>query len=86
MHELNGLKVKIAQSSDSSKKGIEGRILWETKRMLEIETRNGRKKVEKKGNVFEFMIAGKTARVSGSLIEARPEDRVKLLAKKMRMV
>lgn len=86
MHELNGLKVKVAESPDSSKKGLEGRIVWETKRMLEIEARKGRKKVEKKGNVFEFKIAGKLARLSGSLIEARPEDRVKLLAKKMRMV
>ncbi|MDO8646985.1 MAG: ribonuclease P protein subunit [Candidatus Diapherotrites archaeon] len=84
MHELNGLQVRIAESKDPSKKGLSGRLLWETKKTFEIETKNGMKKVEKKGNIFEFEIAGKKARISGELIEFRPEDRIKALAKKMK--
>ena len=84
MHELNGLQAKIAESKDPSKKGLSGRVLWETKKTFEIETKKGVKKIEKKGNVFEFEMQGKKARIKGELIEFRPEDRVKILAKKMK--
>lgn len=83
MHELNGLHARIAESKDLNKKGIEGRILWETKKTIEMETKKGLKKIQKRECVFEFEIKGKKARIDGKIIEARPEDRIKIFAKKM---
>lgn len=82
LHELNGLQVKIARSTDKSKTGLQGRILWETKKVFEIETRKGVKRIQKRGCVFEFEAKGKKVRIEGKMLEARPEDRIKTFSKK----
>ena len=86
MHELNGLKVRVSKSKDANKKSLQGRILRETKKTFEIETRTGVKKTAKRECEFEFEVQGKRVRIEGRLLEARPEDRIKIFAKKMRMV
>ncbi|QQG39868.1 MAG: ribonuclease P protein component 1 [Candidatus Aenigmatarchaeota archaeon] len=77
-HELIGLKVKVVEADNKAQKGIEGRVVDETKGSLVVETQRGEKKVDKKGRTFAFTIpSGKRVRVDGNVIAYRPEDRIK---------
>jgi len=38
-HELNGLPVRVVESDDSSRVGLEGRVVIETTKTLSIEVR-----------------------------------------------
>ena len=82
-HELIGLKVEIANSSNKFHLGIKGLVVDETKNLLIIETEKGIKKIQKKGTDFIFTIPdGKRVKVNGTIIAKRPEERVKLKVKK----
>jgi ribonuclease P protein subunit POP4 len=82
-HELIGLYVEVAKSSNMSQKGIKGMIVDETKNTLTIEAGNGLKRIQKKGSEFIFKIPdGRKVKVDGKKIIARPEDRIKLKVKK----
>ena len=64
-HELNGLPVRVVESDDDGKVGIEGRVVIETTNTLRIEVReNGESRVvqvPKSGSVFEFAITDDAA-------------------------
>lgn len=82
-HELIGLYVKIAESSNNSQVGLEGTVTDETRQTLTIETDSGEKNVAKDQCVFVFTLpSNEKVRVSGKLLEARPEDRIKKKQKK----
>ena len=82
-HELIGLPVEVVESSNKFQIGIKGKVVDETKNLLIIETKNGLKKIQKKGSKFIFKIpSGKKVKVDGERIIARPEDRIKLKVKK----
>ncbi|MFH1224786.1 MAG: ribonuclease P protein subunit [Candidatus Diapherotrites archaeon] len=83
-HELIGLNARVEECSDRGMLGAEGRVVDETKNLVVIETRKGDKKIPKKDAVFEFECADGIARVRGSELLARPEDRVKLFCRKRR--
>ncbi len=68
-HEMIGLKLKVIESSDPSRKGITGKIINETKNTFILE--DG-KILPKKECVFEFIDIGI---VDGKKILKRPEDR-----------
>jgi ribonuclease P protein subunit POP4 len=57
-HELNGLQVRVVESSDPGRTGIEGRVVVETAQTLHIEDRaDGAprvREVPKEGTTFEF--------------------------------
>jgi ribonuclease P protein subunit POP4 len=85
-HELIGLKVKIATSTDKTQKGLQGTVVDETYNMLKIETKEETKKgkkvedklVSKQNNVFIFTLPNKVkVQVDGKLLVSRPEDRIK---------
>ena len=77
-HELIGLEVRVLKSSNPSSEGMEGRVIDESRNMLVIETPKGEKSVAKDLCVFSFHLpSGKWVRVEGSLLVARPEDRIK---------
>jgi len=77
-HELIGLKVKIAKSTDKTQKGLTGKVIDETYNTLKIETKNGEKTVIKKNCVFIFALPNKVkVQVDGKLLVGRPEDRIK---------
>ena len=78
--ELIGEQVKIEKSSSKGLQGIEGRITDETRNTFLIETRKGRKRIAKQGNFFAFRLAT----IDGSLLVCRPEDRTKVLARKLK--
>ncbi|ELZ08837.1 ribonuclease P protein component 1 [Natrinema thermotolerans DSM 11552] len=64
-HELNGLPVRVVESDDSSRVGIEGRVVIETTKTLSVEIRDGGESrvvmVPKSGSTFEFAITDDAA-------------------------
>ena len=73
-HEFIGLECRVAESSNSSCAGIKGKITDETMKTITI----GKKKIMKKGSVFEIMVEKKKVNVNGNKICFRPEDRIKM--------
>jgi ribonuclease P protein subunit POP4 len=78
-HELIGLQVRIAESSDKTQRRLAGRVIDESYAMLKIETKGGKEKtVIKQNNVFIFTLPNKVkVQVDGKLLVSRPEDRIK---------
>ena len=79
-HELIGLPVRVARSSDPSLIGAAGRVVDETRNMLALSHDAGGRKVwvPKQGCTFQFSLpGGKSASIDGNDISFRPEDRVK---------
>ena len=76
-HEWIGLQAKVAESSDKSRLGLQGKIVNETKNLVVIETKKGEKKMPKKEVKLEVMLAGKKALLDCSKLIQRPEDRIK---------
>lgn len=74
--EIIGKPVKVVESSNSSNKGISGRIVDETKNTITIMTKQGTKKMIKRQNTFEIENKGQTFLIEGKLLEKRPEERV----------
>lgn len=73
--ELIGVEVKISDSKNKKNIGIEGKIIDETKKTLTIETEKGMKKIIKDQVTIE--LKKERVRISGNLLVARPEDRIK---------
>jgi ribonuclease P protein subunit POP4 len=77
-HELIGLKVKVAESSNPKNIGISGKVVDETRNMFFIEKRNGDEvKLGKEENIFVFSLGGQKIRIDGRILVGRPEDRIK---------
>ena len=78
LYELIGLEVRIVTSSNKQLEGLSGTVIDETRNMLTIETPKGEKKLAKQDCVFSFHLpSGEWVKVKGSLLVARPEDRIK---------
>jgi ribonuclease P protein subunit POP4 len=77
-HELIGLNVKIAKSTDTTQNGLSGKVIDETYNTLKIETSKGEKLTIKENCVFVFTLPSKKkVEVDGKLLVSRPEDRIK---------
>ena len=77
-HEFIGLEVRIAESTNSSQKGLTGKVVDESRNMLSIKTNSGVKNIPKESSTFSFHLpSGEWVRVDGKLLTSRPEDRVK---------
>ena len=82
-HELVGLEVRITKSFNPSQVGLSGKVVDETRNMLLIETSDGVRSFPKETCAFSFRIpTGEWVRVEGTLLIARPEDRIKKKHKK----
>jgi ribonuclease P protein subunit POP4 len=81
-HELIGLRAKVAGGTDSSRIGIAGEVIDESKNVLVLETENGIKRIPKQEAVFEFEIGDEKEIVSGKEICYRAEDRTKAMGRK----
>jgi len=82
-HELCGLAVEVVDSTDRSRIGTGGKVVWETQHTLVIATGDGEKVVPKAECAFVFDLPPKV-RVEGSAIHHKPADRVKRGLKLMR--
>ena len=76
-HEWIGLKVKIAKSTDPTLQGLEGIVRDETMNTFSIETNGKLLQVQKQKTTFRAELPTKKVEVEGSLLQFRPEDRVK---------
>ena len=76
-HEWIGLKVKIAKSTDPTLQGLEGVVRDETMNTLTIETNGKLRQVQKHKTTFRAELPTEKVEVDGSLLQFRPEDRVK---------
>jgi len=82
-HELIGLEVEVAESTNTDAVGIRGRVINETRNMLFVEVTSGKHKGKEKGFAkeqctFLFTLpAGGKVRIEGRLLVSRPEDRIK---------
>jgi len=77
-HELIGLEVKIAKSTDPTQKGLKGKVIDESYNTLKIETKGKEKVIPKSNTIFIFTLPnGVKVEVDGKILIARPEDRIK---------
>ena len=81
IHELIGLRAKVADSLSIPYRGISGSVVDETKNTLVLRKGDGTvRRVPKRGCVFEFVPGkGKPIRIDGGKIAFRPYDRPKKL-------
>ncbi len=78
-HELIGLKIKVVGSRDPTLNDVEGMVVYETKKTLQIYS-GGRVKTLPKGICrFAFQLPQGVVEVDGTKLVARPEERVKKL-------
>jgi len=77
-HELIGLEVKIAKSTDPTQRKLKGKVIDETYNTLKVEVKGKEKTIPKANSVFIFILPNKTkVQVEGKLLISRPEDRIK---------
>jgi ribonuclease P protein subunit POP4 len=77
-HELIGLTVKVARSTDPTIAGVRGKVVDETRNMLAIAQRGRRILVPKNTSSFRFALKYRiVVEVDGSRLVARPENRLK---------
>jgi RNase P/RNase MRP subunit p29 len=67
-----GKKIKIIDSSDTTKIGLEGEVILETARMLLIKSSKGKKFVEKR----KTLLVVQDQVISGDKLEGRLEGRM----------
>ncbi|GAB6861215.1 ribonuclease P protein component 1 [Haloplanus litoreus] len=59
-HELNGLRVRVVESTNPDNVGISGRVVSETMRTLVVSTGDRVWRVPKQGTTFEFALPQRT--------------------------
>ena len=74
--ELIGMKVKVVKHKDKKQKGINGKVIDETKNTLVINSSNGIRRIIKANAVFRFYVGKKSFLVDGNEINFRPEERI----------
>jgi ribonuclease P protein subunit POP4 len=85
-HELIGLVVEVADSTNPSLTGISGRVVDETRNTLVVETKDGEKRVPKACARFIFTLPdGRRAQVDGSALESQPENRINKRVKRWKL-
>jgi ribonuclease P protein subunit POP4 len=82
-HELIGLQCRVLKSRNSRQEGLGGIVADETRNTIVIMRNEKVSKVAKAGAEFVFTLpSGRKVKVSGSLILARPENRIKIRLRK----
>ncbi|MGQ9543460.1 MAG: ribonuclease P protein component 1 [Candidatus Bathyarchaeia archaeon] len=78
-HELIGLEARIIKSTNSQIVGLKGRIIDETKNILTLKSGGRDLKIPKDTVKIRFYLPrGEIVDVDGKVIQARPEERVKM--------
>ena len=75
-HELIGLDTQVVESSNLQLVGLNGRVINETKSMITINTKKGKKMIPKLISNLKFFIKGESFLVNGSSIAKRPFERI----------
>ena len=84
-HELIGLRVTIADSTDPRLAGLSGRIVDETRNTFLLETMQGIKRIPKMNTSLIFDLSeGQRLKVMGSILISQPENRINKRIQRMR--
>jgi len=82
-HELIGLECAVLKSRNKKQEGLNGIVADETKNTIIIVKNGKAAKIAKSGAEFIFTLpGGKKVKVSGPLISARPENRIRIKLRK----
>ncbi len=82
-HELIGLQCGVLKSRNKRQEEISGTVADETRNTIMIMRNEKISKVAKAGAEFVFTLPdGRKVKVSGSLILARPESRIRIKLRK----
>ena len=77
-HELIGLSVEVADSSDQNLVGKKGTVVDETQNTVAIEEDGEVKSLQKSAVVLRVTLPdGEEVQIDGKNLVARPEDRIK---------
>jgi len=77
-HEIVGLAAHVVKSSDPTLVCREGRIIGESKEMVDLETAGRRISLAKEVCTLDITLPdGAVVRVDGHLLRGRPEDRLR---------
>ncbi len=83
-YEFIGTEAKVAKSANPCCKGINGKIIDETRNTFTILCDGEKKMVMKNLSVFHFRFSdGTVVEIDGKLLVGRPEDRLKKHVKRL---
>ncbi|MFQ6013153.1 MAG: ribonuclease P protein component 1 [Thermoplasmata archaeon] len=75
-HELIGLEVEVVDATDPNQRGMQGRVVDETRNTLLLEVAEREVRIPKAGATFRFAV-GDGVIVPGDRLRYRAEDRLK---------
>ena len=81
-HEFIGLEVEVLEHLDPGLQGLRGRVIWETRRALQVEASPGGRRllILKSGALLAFHLpGGRRVIVPGDELLGTPVDRLKRL-------
>jgi len=76
-HEWIGLPVKVIESTDRAKIGIEGKVVDETKNLVVVDTGGCEKRLPKREVTFMVSLGDEKVLLHCNGFVQRPEDRIK---------
>ncbi|MFW9908285.1 MAG: ribonuclease P protein component 1 [Candidatus Thorarchaeota archaeon] len=77
-HELIGLETHVVNSRDPGHVSKRGKIVAETREMIQLETDEGEVLLSKEVCIFQIELPdGTLIQIDGNLLKGRPEDRLK---------
>ncbi len=82
-HELIGLRCAVAKSRNKNQEGLSGIVADETRNTIVIIEEGKAAKIAKSEAEFVFALPdGKKVKIEGSMLVARPENRIKMKMRK----
>ena len=75
--DLIGKNVTISESKNKEIVGINGKIIMETKNMIIINTKNGRRNIPK--NICQLSNNGEVIQTDSTKLNKRPHERLEML-------
>ncbi|MDC0168238.1 ribonuclease P protein subunit [Candidatus Nitrosopelagicus sp.] len=76
--DLIGQEVTISDSKNNEIIGINGKIIMETKNMIIINTKNGKRSIPK--NICQLSNNGEVIQTDSTKLNKRPHERLEMLA------
>ena len=75
--DLIGQEVTISDSKNNEIIGINGKIIMETKNMIVIDTKNGKRSIPK--NICQLSNNGEVIQTDSTKLNKRPHERLEML-------
>ena len=75
--DLIGQEVTISDSKNNEIIGINGKIIMETKNMVVMNTKNGKRSIPK--NICQLSINGEVIQIDPTKLNKRPHERLEML-------